>query len=140
MADIDKECDLILDQFHSAVFNLIKMSKKIEPNNPDIEWLHKQASLARSTDHTAIISRSKDKIWAYREKILNHDEKFFLENNFKQFIKDDSNKNFMYSLVNLFKSRFSSLSTEEKDKIWAQAEILLKCVIQYKKLNHEYKS
>lgn len=133
---VDKEhkINLIISDFHSTVFKILKICKKIEPNNLELEWLQKKLSLARDIDHLLIITRCKDKIWLYREHILSENEDFFEKNQYSQFIKDDENKPFMNSLISLIKSKFKELSTPEKKTIWRLIQDLLASVGKYKKI------
>jgi hypothetical protein len=136
--DTTKEVSDVVDEFHSVVFKILKICKKIEPNNIDIEWLQNKLSLARDVDPLMIINRSKDKIWYYRQQILNEDGDFFLNNTFAPFIKNDKNKTFMYTLLNLIKKRFAERSNEEKKMLWGLGKSMLASVIKYKKLIKDY--
>jgi hypothetical protein len=137
--DLTKEESDIIDEFHRCVFKLIRICKKIEPNNMDIEWLQNKLSLARDIDPLLIIHRARDKVWIYRNEILNRDMDFFMNNKFNQFIKNDENKTFMYTLVNLIKKRFLERSEEEKKMIWDLSNDLLAAVVKYKKITGDYK-
>ncbi len=136
--DITKEESNIIDDFHRVVFKILKICKKLEPNNVDVEWLQNKLSLARNVDPLLIMSRSKDKIWTYRHEIMAKDTEFFMQNKFSQFVKNDENKTFMYTLINLIKKRFLELSQEEKNVIWDLANDLLVCVIKYMKITKEH--
>ncbi len=135
--DLSKEESDIIDAFHKTTFDLLKIAKRMEPNHIDIEWLHNKLSIARKIDPLLIITRSKEKIWTYRNEIMDRNIDFFIKNKFTQFIKNDENKTFMYTLVNLFKRRFMDLSKEEQDLIWDLANDLLINVIKYMKITKE---
>ncbi len=80
-----------------------------------------------------------DKIWIYRNEILSKDERFFMDNKFTKFVKNDENKTFMYTLINLIKQRFMERTFEEKEMIWGLINDLLISVIKYKKITGDYK-
>lgn len=136
--NLTDEVNEIITEFHSAVFKVLKICKKIDPDNADLEWLSKTLSLAREIDPLLIINRSKDKIWTYREEIINENEDFFLKNKFSQFIKNDHNKNFMYSFIGLIKSKIKELSGSEKKLLWDLTKQLLVAVTKYKKAINDY--
>lgn len=130
--DLSSDLNSITIEFNSAVFKILKLCKQFEPDNIDIEWLHKRLSFARDHDTLLIIERSKDKIWFYRNEILARNLDFFMENNFNGFIKNDDNKPFMYTLLNTIKKRIPDLSECEKSRIWDLVNQLLIYVTMYK--------
>jgi len=138
MSDECKELDTILREFHSHAFRLIKLLKKEYPDNIEVDWLRQRASLARSIDPFLIINRCKDKFWYYRKEILSKNADFFMNNKFSKFIKNDENKTFMYTLVNIIKNKAKELSTEEMDYLWGITQDMLISVIKYKKLIKDY--
>jgi len=135
--DFTKEESDILDEFHSVTFKIIKLAKKLDPNNIEIEVLHKKLSLAKSIDPLIIIDKCKDKIWFYRNEIINRDIDFFVKNKFSQFIKNDENKTFMYSLINMFKKKMMELSNAELKAVWDLINDLLVAVVKYLKIRNE---
>ncbi len=137
--DLSEDENKILDEFHRAVFSILKICQKIEPNNVDVEFLRNKLTLAREIDPLLIMHRSMDKIWIYRNEILSRDTQFFVNNKFDKFVKDDENKTFMYTLINLIKKRFLERTEEEKKVIWDLINQLLISVIKYKKVTKDYK-
>ncbi len=132
--DFSKEESIILDDFHKAVFQLIRICKRVEPHNMEIEWLHNKLALARSVDPLLIIERCKDKLWAYRNEILQRNTDFFVCEQFNQYVKDDENKTLLYTIINIIKRRFLELSNDEQATIWQLINQLLVGVVKYKKL------
>jgi hypothetical protein len=137
---ISNEEGKILDDFHRAVFKVIKICKRVEPNNIDIDWLQNKLSFARNVDPLIIMDRAKDKIWHYRQQIIDRNIDFFMKDNFGNFIKNDKNKTFMYTLVNTIKKRVKDLSEEEKNHIWNLINEILGTVTRYKMVSGEYRS
>jgi hypothetical protein len=133
-SEISQAISEVLTDFHSVIFKILKIVKKLEPDNPDLDWLQNRLGLARDVDPLLIIETCKEKIWYYREFIIAKDEKFFVADNFGKFIKNDERKTFMYTLINLIRRRLSERSPAEKEKLWEFAQSMLKSVIQYKKL------
>jgi|SRR6185436_8395970 len=123
----------IVQNFHTKVFNILKICKKLNPKSVELHQLHNIASLARDTEFLTIINRCKDKMWLHREHIINRNERFFLNNEFKQYIKDDENKSFMHSLINVIQTGYKDISENEKDILWRHVQDMLRHVIEYKK-------
>ncbi len=136
--DPNKDIADVVDEFNSVTFMILKIAKKFEPNSSDLEWLRKKMSLVRSFDQQCIILRSKDKIWNYRDQIIKRDLNFFINNNFGKYIKNDDNRTFMYTLINLIKRRVKSFSPQELAELWNLANRLLGCVAKYKELTGDF--
>jgi hypothetical protein len=132
-----KEADKIIKEFNTSVFDLIKICRKLEPSNIDLEWIHKQLLLAREMDPLLLINGCKDKLWLYREQIINEDSDFFLKQNFSTDKAGDS-KDFMQSMIKLVKNKFQELSNSEKKVIWNLTKKMLTCVIKYKKIIDDF--
>lgn len=136
---ITEEVHIIIKDFNSIVTRVMRICKKIEPNSVELDSLQNMLKIAREIDPLMIINRCKDKVWMHRQYIIEEDEDFFLNNQFSDFIKDDENKSFIYSLMNLIKTRYATMSSNEKKVIWALIKELLKCVIAYKKSINDFK-
>lgn len=134
----DDELNEIIKEFHRAIFKVIEIAEKVDPKNYYVSWVKQQVHLFRKIDKENIIKRVKDKIWHYREEVMNHDLNFFYANQYSQYIKEDENKQFMYSFINMLKKKIKDLSEEEKEIIWGLLEKVLETCIRYKKLVGDY--
>lgn len=123
----------IITEFHSTIFKILKVCRKIEPNNIDLEWLQSKLSLARDIDPLLIINKCADKIWAHREYIITENSDFFLKNQYTEFIKNDENKSFLQSLVNLIKNKYTEISEQERKALWTLVKSMLGSIVKYKK-------
>lgn len=130
--DITDEVNIIITEFHSTIFKILKICRKIEPNMLELESLQKKLGIARDLDPLLIINRAQDKIWMHREQIINEDVDFFMKNNFSEFVKNDENRPFMYTMINLVKQRYKEMSPQEKKEIWRLIKNLLLSVTKYK--------
>jgi hypothetical protein len=137
MSDLEKKISDTIDRFHKNIFDILKLCKRLKPNSLELDSLNKKLYIARNIDPLIIIERSWEKIWTYRQKIVERDADFFLKNDFKQFIKNDENKTFMYDLINLIKKGYMERSQQEKDLLWNIANQLLINVLEYIKLTKE---
>lgn len=133
----DKEIDIVLSEFHSTIFKILKICRKIEPNNMDLEWLQSKLSIARDIDPLIIITTCSEYIWEYREHIITENEDFFLKSKYTEFIKEDTkDKSFMYSIINLIKNKYSEISKSEKKSLWDLIKSVLSFTVKYKKLTN----
>jgi hypothetical protein len=137
-AETTEKINTVITEFHRTVFNVLKICKKIEPNNILLESLQKRLSFARDYSPFIIIDKCKDKIWLHKEYIINEDEDFFLQNNFAQYIKEDENKSFIYGMVKLVKSKYQERSTAEKKELWRHIKALLQHITEYKILTGDF--
>ena len=136
--DITDEVNIIITEFHSTIFKILKICRKIEPNMLELESLQKKLGIARDLDPLLIINRAQDKIWMHREQIINEDVDFFMKNNFSEFVKNDENRPFMYTIINLVKQRYKEMSPQEKKEIWRLIKNLLLSVTKYKTATKDY--
>lgn len=136
--NLTEEVNDTVTRFHNVIFKIMKFCKQKQPEAVELDSLHRKLSLARDLDPLIIINRSKDKIWMYKDQIINEDEDFFINNKFGQFIKNDENKSFMYTMVKLIKDNFKKMSDPEKKMVWSLIQDLLKIVIEYKKITNDF--
>jgi len=136
--DLTDEVTTILANFHGVIFKILRIMRKIEPNFLELEDLQKKLGIARDLDPLLIINRCKDKIWMFRESIINEDVDFFMKNKFSEFVKNDENKPFMYTMINLIKVRYKEMSEPEKKEIWRMIKELLRHIIEYKQATADH--
>lgn len=130
--DLTDEVTTIVANFHGIIFKILKIMRKIEPNVLELESLQKKLGIARDLDPLLIINRCKDKIWMFRESIINEDADFFMKNKFSEFVKNDENKPFMYTMINLIKTKWMEITAFEQKEIWRMIKELLRHIIEYK--------
>lgn len=120
---------------HSQVSNsiLVMVLKQTEDEDEivEIERLKRIFNLAPIEER---FIRSKDKVWGAREHILNKNAKWFIDRDYKNLIKKDHNQVFIETIVSLVKDRYMSLSTEDQERYWEKALIILRNVARFKKL------
>ena len=62
----------------------------------------------------------------YKEKILNKDESFFLDNDYSEIKQANEDENTVEQVINKLKKYWKELSSENKEKIWKYLETLIK--------------
>ena len=126
--------------FNKIILQLVKFMKKKEPNNIDIEWLHKILCTIKNENPSLIIDKCMDKLWDMKDNIINRSEKFFLENDIeKKWIKDDCRKEWLTSFVQHIKQNMFILTDSEKGFIWNNLNKMLEIIIEHRILNKYYK-
>lgn len=133
----DKICEII-EVFHSNIAKLLKMANVKLKGNIEIDRLKRLIRIARDEAPFSIITKCKDKIWSSRDQIIKNDEKFFLNKQYDEYIKEDENKDFIHTLIKLFKSGFEQTNNKEKKIMWDVINKLLKNVTEYKLLTGDY--
>lgn len=136
--DLTDEVNGIITNFHGVMFKILKICRKIDPTSIELESLQSRIGLARDIDPLLIINRCKDKVWMHREHIINENEEFFLKNKFTEYIKNDENKSFMHSLINLIKTKYKGLSAPEKKELWRLVKEMLRHIVEYKKATDDF--
>lgn len=82
--------------------------------------------------------RSKDKIWAVRNHIINKNLKYFIEKDYSSVIKRDHNQAMLEAIIEIIKNGITKLSQEDLNFYWKKAAVMLKCVVRFKKAMGEY--
>jgi hypothetical protein len=127
LTDIFNTCSQVIN---SLLVMVIKQTED-EDEIVEVERLKRVINLAPVEER---FIRSKDKIWAAREHILNKNADWFLNRDYKNLIKKDHNQVLIETIVSLVKDRYNTLSKEDQDKYWEKALLLLRNVARFKKL------
>lgn len=138
-AKYDDELNGILKVFHTSVFDLIHIAESVDPRNYYVTWVKQQIDIFRKIDKENIIKRMKDKLWENHKQIMNRDLDFFKQDkHITKYIKNDENREFMFSVINMLKKKVDILSPEELEAIWDVLERILSSCIDYKRLVRDY--
>lgn len=113
---------------------LLTMVLKQTEDEEEIVEIERLKRIINLTPVEELFIRTKDKIWAAREHILNKNADWFLNRDYKNLIKKDHNQVFIETIVGLVKDRYGSLSLEDREKYWEKALLLLRNVARFKKL------
>lgn len=123
----------IVKDFHNTISQVLKICRSIEPNNVDLKDIQIKFIRFKDVDPLLIINSCKDRIWQFKDGIINEDEKFFMNSNFTHLYNTDENSEFISGIIDTIKSKFSERSDAEKRKIWDLMKSVLRCVIEYKR-------
>lgn len=128
----------ILTTYSNIVYSLLKLAIKNCEDEADIVELERLKRVIKLCDDAEIFIRTKDKVWAVREKILNKDADYFLNKDYSSGIKQDEKQSMIETIIMVVKEKYNVLTQNERNMYWKKAFEMLNLVIQYKELSGEY--
>ena len=136
----EKKLSDILQKFNLHAGKIMKVAVAISGDSHQrIGWLSRVFNIARDIDPLCIITRCVDKIWIARDKILNKDMDFFMNDyDTSIYIKNDDNKVWLDELVSMVRNEVPLLSKKEQDYLWSCLNEMLSAVIEYKLIKGEF--
>jgi len=139
MADIKK----LLMNFHSNIFNLIRILKKMDPDNINIDFIKNKVSIARRVDEHLIISIIKDKILDYSDDIICRKTDLLFSKKSEELINAETAmtaeyKKIAFEMLDLIKKNMSKMDEDELEDAWTLLSEILKSVIIYKQITGDH--
>ena len=115
-----------LTAFNNLIFKFTDDLIETFPEENDFKVYRRAFSILKSANakKMCVIFRNYSQI--YREKILNKDETFFLDNDYSEIKEAKVDENTVEQVINKLKSYWGELSAENKEKIWKYLETLIK--------------
>ena len=115
-----------LTAFNNLIFKFTDDLIETFPEENDFKVYRRAFSILKSANakKMCVIFRNYSQI--YREKILNKDETFFLDNDYSEIKEANEDENTVEQVINKLKSYWGELSAENKEKIWKYLETLIK--------------
>jgi len=99
----------VFDQFTSFVTELIDMY----PDDPDFSMFLNTLKLMKTTNPSLLIKYVYENTSSFEEKILNKDEKFFLDYSFSEY-----SSNVDLNIFAKLKQYISKMSPSSKENVW----------------------
>jgi hypothetical protein len=99
----------VFDQFTSFVTELIDMY----PDDPDFSLFLNSLKLLKTTNPSLLIKYVYENTASFEEKILNKDEKFFLDYSFSEY-----SSNVDLNIFSKLKQYLENMSDSTKDNVW----------------------
>ena len=127
------ELDIICKVFNRNILQLTGFARKKEPNAVDLQALDDVVKELLNENATFVIDRCKDKIWGAKEYIKTQNADYFLNRDYSELIKQDSNESVIINLVSIIKRGWNTLYPNEKEAIWNKMKLMLKSVAFYEK-------
>lgn len=124
----------IAERFTEVIVQQIDLIESVIGTTDDIKKVRELVAFLNKESPLEILQRSADKIWEYRQRITDKDEKYFLSTKDyeKYIVQGSSYSKFQYRIADEIKQKFSSLDTKKKEEMWRIVNIMLQIVIQYK--------
>lgn len=131
--------DTMFQENRRTVYRLISsVSGKLNNDSERADIDRIRAVLKICPDEELFI-RLKDKLYAAREEIYKKNIEFFLDRDYKAFIKVDHKKQMIESILQIVKHKSKELTEEEREIYWKYVFQLLQNVIQYELIMCEYR-
>jgi hypothetical protein len=115
-----------LTAFNNLIFKFIDDLIQTFPEENDFKVYKRALSILKTANAKKMCVIFKNYSNVYKEKILNKDESFFLENEYNEMQTDYGDENTVEQVINKLKQYWTQLSTDNKVKIWKYLETLIK--------------
>jgi hypothetical protein len=137
-SDNQKKINTVVQNYNREVKKLLNIVDYLIPDNPKVYIIIRVFNMVKRENPSMIIERGVDKLWDNKDHILNKDVEFFKKSTGAQYIKDDSNKEWLTELISMLKDEYENLNEKEIDMMWTGMKNLLEYVIQFKLLKQDY--
>lgn len=107
----------LIDQFTTFVTELSEMY----PDDADFDMFLTTVKLIKSSNPSLIASNIYENTVQYEERILNKDEKFFLENTF-----DGHQEPVDMDILKKMKQYYSTMNASSKDNVWTYCQNIIR--------------
>lgn len=131
--ELNEICDGYTQQIKSLISTVRKSMDPVEDED-DLVELERLSRILGFCAADEIFIRSKDKIWAAREHIINKNADWFLNRDYSKLIKKDQKQTLIETIVRFIREKYVALSEEEQNIYWRKAGELLMFVCRYKQL------
>ena len=115
-----------LTAFNNLIFKFTDDLIETFPEENDFKVYKRALSILKSANAKKMCVIFKAYSHIYKEKILNRDETFFLDNDYSEIKQANEDENTVEQVINKLKKYWGELSEENKDKIWKYLETLIK--------------
>lgn len=112
-----------LSMFINQLSSLSDELTQMYPEDIDIATAKNSIELLKKTNPRVLFEMFDTYIQPYRQKILDRDESFFLENSFNN--ETGSEESYVQTMTNL-KKCWTSMSDESKENMWLYFGVLIK--------------
>jgi len=112
---------ILIDTFFNQFTDFLKQLENMYPDDTDFPVFITTLDLLKSTNPILVVKFVKENIVdLYKDKILNKDESFFLDQDYTQHGDVDLN------IVHKLKKYVKDMSPNSKDVVWKYIELLMK--------------
>jgi hypothetical protein len=116
---------VLIDTFFNQFTDFLKQLENMYPDDTDFPVFITTLELLKSTNPILVVKFVKENIVdLYKDKILNKDESFFLDQDYTKHGDVDLN------IVHKLKKYVKDMSSNSKDVVWKYIELLMKLTIK----------
>ena len=115
-----------LTAFNNLIFKFTDDLIETFPEENDFKVYKRALTILKSANAKKMCVIFKSYSHMYKEKILNKDESFFLDNDYSEIKQANEDENTVEQVINKLKKYWKELSSENKEKIWKYLETLIK--------------
>jgi len=116
---------ILIDTFFNQFTDFLKQLENMYPDDTDFPVFLTTLDLLKSTNPMLVVKFVKENIVdLYKDKILNKDESFFLDQDYTNHGDVDLN------IVHKLKKYVKDMSSNSKDVVWKYIELLMKLAIK----------
>ena len=116
---------ILIDTFFNQFTDFLKQLENMYPDDTDFPVFLTTLDLLKSTNPMLVVKFVKENIVdLYKDKILNKDESFFLDQDYTKHGDVDLN------IVQKLKNYVKDMSSNSKDVVWKYIELLMKLAIK----------
>lgn len=126
MTDIKKWVNVFNEKFSEFIKELIETF----PDDKDFKLCKQSFTLLRMMDENKPLEMFQIYAMKYKDSILNKEESFFLNHEFKEELECSNDPNFSVELLLKLKQCWCNLEKKNKDAIWSYLELLYKIEIK----------
>jgi hypothetical protein len=116
---------VLIDTFFNQFTDFLKQLENMYPDDTDFPVFITTLDLLKSTNPMLVVKFVKENIVdSYKDKILNKDESFFLDQDYTKHGDVDLN------IIHKLKKYVKDMSSNSKDVVWKYIELLMKLTIK----------
>jgi hypothetical protein len=116
---------VLIDTFFNQFTDFLKQLENMYPDDTDFPVFLTTLDLLKSTNPMLVVKFVKENIVdLYKDKILNKDESFFLDQDYTKHGDVDLN------IVHKLKKYVKDMSSNSKDVVWKYIELIMKLTIK----------
>jgi hypothetical protein len=116
---------VLIDTFFNQFTDFLKQLENMYPDDTDFPVFLTTLNLLKSTNPILVVKFVKENIVdLYKDKILNKDESFFLDQDYTKHGDVDLN------IVHKLKKYVKDMSPNSKDVVWKYIELIMKLTIK----------
>ena len=113
-----------LSAFNTQIFRLVDELIEIYPEDFDFKTFKNSLDMLKRANARAPLELFQQHIYVHKEKIINKDESFFLNNDFTSQVGENNSEKFL-QIVSKLKQYWQEMSSNTKENIWKYFNVFI---------------